>query len=422
MLSFDDFVSLVNDGEDIAKSPDFFHSSLNNQSEIPVNELCVLRRWNSHTPSVYDVLGGGYFLMWNNKGTVIDPGCGFIKLFRNKTNYTFGQINSVIATHDHVDHCQDLGLLIILLRQYNKWLVEQGEAPKIWEMLISYGVADEYLSMFNHPDNAPFLFWQRILSEKELKVEHVKDVPKSLKEAGSKKLLANEKYLESYLERAGKSFEELYSYEITALRANHKELLGASTTFGVKIVLKEYQKDDCTIVISGDTAISNDIKNKKANGDNLVALYSGADLLVLHVGSVEKPSEKYNENHLCLNGVVEILSRINPKPKLVILTEWGYEFGRLGVNGRSYFTYFIAEKLKAKGCPEYYAAVQIPDEEKPSMPSKENKIPIIPADISLRIKLPDFGIYTESKGKNIWSDYKNIYAKEVLERIDYIAR
>jgi ribonuclease BN (tRNA processing enzyme) len=409
-LSFEDFRSLVNEGEKIAKGPDIFYRSLDIQDKMP-NELCILRRWNSHTPSIYNVLGGGYFLMWQNKGTIIDPGCGFLKLFRNKTNYNFGHVNSVITTHDHVDHSQDLGLLIILLRQYNKWLVDSDKVPKIWDMVVSYGVADEYVSMFNHPDNAPFLFWQRVLTEKSLKIEYVKNVPKFLINAEKKKLLMNEKYLESYLERAGKSYEKIYSYELNALRANHKELLGASTTFGVKFILKENLKDVLTMVISGDTAINAD--NKETDGSQLLELYNGANLLILHVGGLEKPDEpRYDGDHLGYQGVVEILSQIKQKPKLVILTEWGYEFGRLGVNGRTNFTRFVAEKLNEEHS-EYYAAVKNND----TVNIKENSIPIIPADINLRIHLPDMFIYVEDENEPV--DYHKVVAEESLESIYY---
>ena len=81
----------------------------------------------------------------------------------------------VIVTHDHLDHCHDLASLISLFRQYNSWRVKTQkppEAPKIWDMLVSYGVADMYASMLEHPDNAPFFFWRRVLpnGSEEVKV------------------------------------------------------------------------------------------------------------------------------------------------------------------------------------------------------------------------------------------------------------
>ena len=66
----------------IAKAPELFQRSSPGREKM--NELCILRRWNSHTPSVWNAWGGGYFLRWRNNGTVMDPGCSFVRLFGKK--------------------------------------------------------------------------------------------------------------------------------------------------------------------------------------------------------------------------------------------------------------------------------------------------------------------------------------------------
>ena len=63
-----EFAKAVQAALKIAKGPDFFRRT--DPGEL--NEFRVLRRWNSHTPSLLDVWGGGYFLRWQRKGTVID--------------------------------------------------------------------------------------------------------------------------------------------------------------------------------------------------------------------------------------------------------------------------------------------------------------------------------------------------------------
>jgi hypothetical protein len=73
------------------------------------------------------------------------------------------------------------------------------------------------------------------------------------------------------------------------------------------------------------------------------------------------------------------------------------------------------EKLKAaKGNNLYYAAVGT--KEQPLHDIPEQGIPIIPADIGLRIRLPDLAIECSEKG---FTDYRSVYARELLEEIEY---
>ena len=47
----------------------------------------ILRRWGSYTPGVIQrSAGGGYFLNWDGKGVVIDPGFNFLDNFIQSNN------------------------------------------------------------------------------------------------------------------------------------------------------------------------------------------------------------------------------------------------------------------------------------------------------------------------------------------------
>ena len=140
-----------------------------------------------------------------------------------------------------------------------------------------------------------------------------------------------------------------------------------------------------------------------------------SDLLVLHVGGLEKKGKKrYSPGgHLGLQGIVEILMRLEKKPKLVILTEWGYEFGRIGANGRTAFVQRVVDDARMKDLP-YYAAVEV--DGKPPQSSTPEGIPILPADIGLSVRLPDMRIKCGDGG---FVEFNKVYAKEVLEEIEY---
>jgi ribonuclease BN (tRNA processing enzyme) len=387
----------------IAKVPELFL-----RSWIPrekADEICIFRRWNSHTPSVWNAWGGGYFISWQGKGTIVDPGHSFLKLLRMETPYDIGDIQMVITTHDHVDHCQDLGTIISLFREYNKWLDLQNKPPRTWDLVMSHGVADQFNSFLVHPENAPFIRWKRALFPEDITQIH--SLPSFVQKKSRKDMQRWQKHLSSYALFCQKKIAQDYKYKLKLLSTRHKELLGGCTALGLQFKLIPGGK---IVVISGDTGYDDRL--------DLVNCYKDAHLLILHVGTMEGIDEKPLSEHLGLDGVTKVLLGLcRSKLALVILTEWGYEFGRLirpgESGGRSRFTNLVIERLHDMGCNSYYAAI--------SPNSVEGKIPIIPADISLRIQLPDFQIWSEDKnnGQGGFEPYNRIWADDQGEEIKY---
>jgi hypothetical protein len=381
----------------IAKVPDLFRRVIS--PDVGLGEIRVLRRWNSYTPSVRNAWGGGYFLRWNDKGTVVDPGCSFIRLFQAHTSYGIADIDMVIVTHDHLDHSQDVGTLISLFREYNKWLNQEHRCPRRWDLLMSYGTEDQINSLLVHKDNAPFLRWSRVLPaadsdpswtqmgvahEDQLLLHPLNKVQPPPFEAPEGETPYCDAALASYFSDCRRTIAADYQYLLTPIPTDHRELFGDRTGFGLRLQLLPTTPTMPSIVISGDTAFDS----------RLAEFYRGADLVILHVGTMEGASGTRLPAHLGLLGVTGTLSRLvsdpkRRKPRLVVLTEWGYEFGRLPVRGsmagRSRFTALVEESLHRLGCHEYVAAV-------PGH-CAIGKIPIIPADIGLRISLPDLRVW-----------------------------
>ena len=96
------FSRAFQEAKEIAKGPAIFSPRRGRSARQP--EFRLLRRWNSHTPSLLNVCGGGYFLWWNKCGTVIDPGERFLQMVQEHTHYGIGDMNMVVVSHDHVDH------------------------------------------------------------------------------------------------------------------------------------------------------------------------------------------------------------------------------------------------------------------------------------------------------------------------------
>lgn len=107
----------------------------------------VLRRWNSFTPRIPSsekIIGGGYFLQWNGKGIVIDPGFNYLENMKKK-RINPGDVNAIIVTHSHPDHTADLEPILMMkakraerLKSYNLG----GEAPI--DLFMSMDAAEKY--------------------------------------------------------------------------------------------------------------------------------------------------------------------------------------------------------------------------------------------------------------------------------------
>jgi hypothetical protein len=133
----------------------------------PAIEFICMRRYSSPfpllpRPSAFRALGGGYFIRLHSDageegeheqdgpyGIVVDPGVDFVEnLYR--TDYSLGDIDMVVITHDHVDHLGALDPLLSLLHVRSQILDKQpdtddGEPPaKKVTVLTSQSVRDRY--------------------------------------------------------------------------------------------------------------------------------------------------------------------------------------------------------------------------------------------------------------------------------------
>jgi ribonuclease BN (tRNA processing enzyme) len=300
------------------------------------NEFEVLRRWNSDTPALRDGWGGGYYLRWRGKGVVIDPGCTFLDVFRHAhhssfvNRHSFRDINMVVVTHDHVDHCEDLGVLLVCLRTYNNWLKSHksgvGREHSI-QLVQSLGSHFRFQTLTENHENSHYLGCAKPLPDR-----YVPAKQDGLRMDG-------------------------FEFRMKCLRTHHHEVLGEETGFGVRFELRDSADRTLHIVDTGDTAYSED----------LLPQYEGADLAVLHVGTLEDmddPGQTMGRNeHLSFYGVIQILNRLQHPPKLVLLGEWGEEFRVAGYRSR------FAE------CVRRYAR-------RPGMV-------VLPADLGMRVQLGD---------------------------------
>jgi tetratricopeptide (TPR) repeat protein len=277
-------------------------------------ELIILRRWNSFSPSLsrrYAVsLGGGYLLrirklkpdntenLWFN--VVIDPGYNFLLNFHSE-NFKVQDIDAVVVTHSHSDHCAELSGIMDLIHQINKRRnkieneSEENKVKKRIYLLLSKGVYKKFSPYI--PD------WK----------EQLKDV--------------------ILLENNSTWIPPDFPFEIKAMETAHADL-GGVKAIGILVTIK--QDDKILIGFTGDTPWRKNIR------DN----FKKCDLLCLHMGGIKEWEIGYDEdnnkipfkkcqrmieseikqaNHLLFYGSKDIIDNCEKKNSLVLVGEFGEE-------------------------------------------------------------------------------------------------
>lgn len=72
-----------------------------------------------HSSAFDDITGGGFYFRYKGKGIVVDPGIGFVTQM-HRHNIFIDDIDYVIITHNHIDHCNDASSISAMNYDFNK--------------------------------------------------------------------------------------------------------------------------------------------------------------------------------------------------------------------------------------------------------------------------------------------------------------
>ncbi len=261
-------------------------------------EVIVLRRWNSFSPGLYKEstgsLGGGYLLRIKRdrfkdsdvENIVIDPGYNFIQSFRSE-GFHVEDIDTIIITHSHLDHCAELLQIMDLLFQFNKRYTDtpyKKRQRKRVNLYLSKGAYTKFSSFTNES-------WQ--------------------------KQLQNVIICENLDDNKCESFKGL---TISAIPTPHMDL-GGVNAIGLKIEIDSGKEKLC-LGFTGDTPWSKKIRDK----------FKGCDFLCIHLGSIKYHEIGYSNDRYNL--------RVMKKPRKIKkiedqLKEFDKKYG--GVNHLSFF-------------------------------------------------------------------------------------
>lgn len=320
----DEYKSILNKKDDCQKDLDKYLSP--RQNPIEDNFLMILRRWNSWTPAIItdtkSNMGGGYFLFWKGKGIVIDPGFDFLYNFLHKEKLRIYDINAVIITHSHIDHCADFEALLTLIYEYNDALEHQKNFMDTIEDKIEHENEELKIEEFN-----------KGLDAKKKKIDIFLNL------GAMKKFLGwipvdekdkNAKIRRIYPLEQGITYDlEDYSLKLKIKKATHKEIL--AETYSTGLIIELYGRAGYNKRKPFRIGFTSDTKYV----DEIVAQYRNVDMLVPHLGSIDENdfnplSQKKDSNHLKLKGVISAISK--SQPKLAVISEFGEELGNSRVD------------------------------------------------------------------------------------------
>ena len=293
-----------------------------------VVEVIVLKRWNSFSPGLsrrlIESLGGGYFLRIresslagaekdkkSTENIVIDPGYNFLQNLCGE-GFSVEDIDTIIVTHSHLDHCSELRPIMDLIFQINK-RNKKSSSEKGYRkvnLCLSPGAYRKFSSYIED--------WR----------EQLKDV------------VILDPFQEEKWERPGGPL-------ISAIKTHHVDL-GDAYAMGLRIEI-DVRRDNTTeepqllsLGFTGDTPWYPGIRED----------FKGCDLLCVHLGTIKyqeigytddyysekerdiDPDKQFEEvrklyaekaNHLLCFGTQDVIASCANRNALVIVGEFGEE-------------------------------------------------------------------------------------------------
>lgn len=328
--------------EVVAKTKEKLRADLNIQrfvdKSIGANILKTLHKWNSSSPLYSSGIsqGGGYILTLKNhlgavKAIAIDPGYGFIDIFRD-IDLSIVDLDGIIITHDHDDHTESMESILSLLAKHND-NVPHNKIHHI-DVFGSAGVMLKYQGLFNALDplgNKEINF--RLMTPGST-IEHVDHT----------------------------SLKEKYGCVLHIKQAFHEELWTHQES-AVGVVIETFMRDKYDRPVS--VGITGDTRYEPGLGEQ----YSGCQVLLLNIGSLEKEEGKLLTQHLGLIGSINLIKEA--RPRLAVVTEFGEEF-----RGKRVTVCSVIEEWAA------------PMEGN----MKDDGFKVVPADLDLEVRVSDLHI------------------------------
>ena len=260
-----------------------YESYLQDEGSKRDNVLSILRGWSSAVTLMEGSerlwRGGGYFLKWQGKGIVIDPGFDFLRNFHD-AGYHAREINAVLVSHNHSDHNADLKSIDDLRYELYK---RRKNDP--------HGGIEAYVLVWDSDSQATVRF---SVEEPEHQFRPI------LFDIG--RCNPDDTVIKPHN----------LPFSVTYFPVRHGPDLHSAV--GFKLILKAKQGKDFTLGFTSDTEFFAELPKYLEDCDVLLAHISQPDSTEL------VDTKKRKENHLGYRGLAELI-RLS-KPKLTLVGEF----------------------------------------------------------------------------------------------------
>ena len=262
-----------------------FFSLKKNISNIN-NSLFCLKGFSSSTPILRSAIftgqcsGGGFYINFHGCGIVIDPGVGFVNLMHNY-GISISDVDIVIITHSHTDHCVDAPLLSSLNYDLNRYYLQK---EKIFEVFKEQQLLPQHK-----------IKWILDETSKEMYKEVISDCSK----------------LSDYLGKSQKISDSNNDIFLSSIRTQHDAKI---KSYGIKIESK-YSNENISIGYTSDTKFLQEFGE----------FYDSLDILIFNISDIYKDDIQYyseKHSHLGYSGSLKLINSIQHKPKLALVSEF----------------------------------------------------------------------------------------------------
>lgn len=268
-----------------------------------IDRLVVLRQWNSFSPRVprprkWKIRGGGYFLIWQGKGIVIDPGFNFIENFY-ENGFSLEDIDAIVITHAHIDHMDDLDALLALIYERNQYFEDTNMKEK-------KKTIDVFFNIGSMRKSSPWVSVHR-----DVLNIHTLNPGTTL------------------------SFKEKYSFEIEIIKAKHWEIISEEFAVGLIFGLFQNKTDNDPVFRIGftsdsgyykeDDEFSKDTKPGEKTLKDFSSYFRSCNIIVAHIGNLTFKELAVNCGiYYDINDIIDVFKGISEKERENFVKKLGF--------------------------------------------------------------------------------------------------
>jgi hypothetical protein len=222
--------------------------------------------------------GGGYYLSWQGKGIVVDPGFDYLENFQ-RCGLGINEISAIFITHSHIDHTDQLeSILMMKYERYDRMRDAGASLDPAVDVFMSWDSMTKYSSSIND-------------QPREVLNRPIQSIPR---------------------DKTIDLFQYDYPIKVEPLPVQHTTTAGPSSCDAVGLIFKLYSDFSRSRPLM-KIGITSDCKYEPTVVEYIATKLKECDIVVAHLGTIDIPQLI---EHACLQAgdeVIKMCANIDPK-------------------------------------------------------------------------------------------------------------